>query len=95
MQASEYVHNAMENLVDDVILSRHLHAHHDSEFIDDLACICLNRLPSRYVCFEVDLLAHLGEREYQELVEQVRETVTEVEKYLMNDPRKHRELEQA
>ncbi|MFM2482107.1 late competence development ComFB family protein [Celerinatantimonas sp. YJH-8] len=90
MQVSEYVHNAMENLVDDVIISRHLHEHYSTDFIDDLVCISLNRLPSRYICFDVDLLSHFGEDEYQELNEQVRQTVSEVEQYLLNDPRQHR-----
>ena len=49
----------------------------DQEFLDDVACVALNRLPPRYVRHTVDLAFHMSDAEWEELLKQVDSVVTE------------------
>ena len=48
---------------------------HDPELLADVACVALNRLPSRYIRHEVDFAFYLSERERAESDRQVNEAV--------------------
>jgi hypothetical protein len=48
---------------------------HDAELLADVACVALNRLPSRYIRHEVDFAFYLSERERQDSDRQVAEAV--------------------
>ena len=37
------------------------------EFLADVACVALNRLPPRYIRHQVDFAFYLSDREYQEM----------------------------
>ncbi len=46
-----------------------------SDYVDDLACVALNYLPSRYVRFSVDLTSRLSDEDRQALREEVADAV--------------------
>jgi competence protein ComFB len=43
----------------------------DPDYMDDVACVALNRLPPRYVRHTVDLAFHMTDSEWEELLRQV------------------------
>jgi hypothetical protein len=47
----------------------------DEDFLEDVACIALNRLPARYIRFTVDLMVNLGLEERAQLEQEVAEAV--------------------
>jgi len=49
----------------------------DPDFMEDLACIALNRLPPRYIRHKVDLVASLTDLEMEELKSRVALAVNE------------------
>ena len=49
----------------------------DPEFLDDVACVALNRLPPRYVRHTVDLAFHMSDAEWENLLKEVDGVVTE------------------
>ena len=49
----------------------------DPEYMDDVACVALNRLPPRYVRHTVDLAFHMSDAEWEELLREVDTVVTE------------------
>ena len=49
----------------------------DPEYLDDVACVALNRLPPRYVRHTVDLAFHMSDSEWEALLQQVDTVVTE------------------
>lgn len=48
---------------------------HDEELLADVACVALNRLPSRYIRHQVDFAFYLSERERHDSDRQVGEAV--------------------
>jgi Late competence development protein ComFB len=48
---------------------------HDAELLADVACVALNRLPSRYIRHAVDFAFYLSERERHDSDRQVAEAV--------------------
>lgn len=64
----DQVHNYYERLVFEEVARRaSTEAHHGftSDMLADVACLCLNRLPARYVRHDVDLMFYLTEQERQ------------------------------
>ena len=49
----------------------------DPEYMDDVACVALNRLPPRYVRHTVDLAFHMNDAEWEKLLQEVDKVVTE------------------
>jgi hypothetical protein len=60
----EQVHNYYERLVFEEVVRRSA-AHEDfsSDMLADVACVALNRLPTRYVRHDVDFMFYLTEHE--------------------------------
>ena len=60
----EQVHNYYERLVFEEVAQRaHLHPHFSPDMLADVACVALNRLPTRYVRHDVDMMFYLTEQE--------------------------------
>jgi hypothetical protein len=60
----EQVHNYYERLVfEEVIRRSEAHEQFSSDMLADVACVALNRLPSRYVRHDVDFMFYLTEHE--------------------------------
>ncbi|MBK1695087.1 competence protein ComFB [Chromatium weissei] len=48
----------------------------DDEYIDDLACVALNYLPTRYIRHSVDFTSHLSDSELKNLHLEVADAVS-------------------
>ncbi len=60
----EQVHNYYERLVFEEVAQRaQNHPHFSPDMLADVACVALNRLPTRYVRHDVDMMFYLTEQE--------------------------------
>ena len=60
----EQIHNYYERLVVDEVVRRvRDNPGVTSDMVADMACVALNRLPARYVRYDVDLMFYLTEAE--------------------------------
>jgi hypothetical protein len=60
----EQVHNYYERLVFEEVIHRSSeHEDFNSDMLADVACVALNRLPTRYVRHDVDFMFYLTEAE--------------------------------
>lgn len=58
------IHNHHERTVFETVLSNHpRYPQIEPDLLADVACVALNRLPSRYIRHEVDLAFYLSEKE--------------------------------
>lgn len=77
--AFDSVHNYYENLVfkeiNNSVKKQKLKVNDD--FLEDVACVALNRLPSRYVRHHVDLAFYLTADEHKLINESVKNAVAE------------------
>lgn len=69
------VHNYYEHLVFDQILRSNDRASTDGEFLADVACVALNRLPPRYVRHDVDMTFFMTPDELEAVANTVAEAV--------------------
>jgi hypothetical protein len=80
IMAFESVHNYYENLVfteiRQVLKKRKLSADYD-DYIEDVACVALNRLPTRYVRHHVDLAFYLTAEEHEMINDSVKTAVAD------------------
>ena len=75
--ADESVHNYYEKLVFEQIGSvlGNSREAHDSNFVADVACVALNRLPTRYIRYDIDLAFYLSSDERLKIDKEVKEAV--------------------
>lgn len=73
--AIDTVHNYYENLVIDEILRSNERSLTDREFLADVACVALNRLPPRYIRHNVDMTFFMSTQELQEVHDKVTASV--------------------
>ena len=76
------VHNYYENLVIDEILRSNDRSQTDREFLADVACVALNRLPPRYIRHNVDMTFFMSQQELQEVHDKVTAAVKEAIAYV-------------
>lgn len=62
---------------------------HDSDALEDAACLALNQLPVRYVRFAVDASFYLEAGERAAMQEAVREAVERALGFVSSHPREH------
>lgn len=65
------IHNYYETLVIEEIVRVNERASADYEFLADLACVALNRLPPRYIRHDVDMTFFMSPQEMQEVQDKV------------------------
>jgi hypothetical protein len=82
----ESVHNHLERLVFDEILSKvgDYGLPRDAELLEDIACVALNRLPARYIRFDIDLMYYLTGEERDRAENAVREAVKYAADYVVS-----------
>lgn len=88
----ESIHNYYEPLVIDVImntLAREPDINQD--FLEDVACLALNQLPSRYVRHDMDMAFSLTTREREKMQQRITEAVL----HAAQQVREHRRKENA
>ena len=54
----------------------------DDDFLEDVACVALNRLPSRYVRYRVDAAFYMTTEERNEIDRMVNDAVTEAFRFV-------------
>lgn len=78
------IHNYYEKLVIDQLLRSHSRAESDTDFLADVACIALNRLPARYVRHDVDMTFFLTPDEMEKMTNDVVNVVNDAVSYVEN-----------
>ncbi len=76
------IHNYYEALVIEEIANTNERASTDMEFLADLACVALNRLPPRYIRHDVDMTFFMSPQEMQEVQNKVIAAVKEAVAYV-------------
>ncbi|MFL0809774.1 MAG: late competence development ComFB family protein [Agarilytica sp.] len=87
---ADSVHNYYEQMVFEQILRSNDRSQTDGEFLADVACVALNRLPSRYVRHDVDMTFFMTPNELEDMVERVVYAVNDAISYVES-----REAEEA
>ena len=76
------IHNYYEKLVIEQAIRSDDRAAQDSDFLSDVACLALNRLPPRYVRHDVDMTFFLTPDELDNMTDRVAEAVNEAIAYI-------------
>ena len=76
------VHNYFEQMVFDQLLRSNERAQADQEFMADVACVALNRLPPRYVRHDVDMTFFLSPDDLDDMIGKVVIAVNEAIDYV-------------
>lgn len=83
--AFENIHNYYEKLVlqriNDMIQAQFIET--DQNFLEDVACVALNQLPSRYVRYDIDMVYYLTGKEREQIEYDVHKAVTSAVEYVM------------
>lgn len=58
-----------------------------ADFLADVMCVALNRLPPRYYRFSIDMRFYLPDQELQEMTEKARTTVKEARAFVRSHQR--------
>ncbi len=80
--STDSVHNYYEQMVFEQILRSNDRANSDTEFLSDVACVALNRLPPRYVRHDVDMTFFMTPSELEGMVERVVHAVNDAIQYV-------------
>ncbi|TBW53309.1 hypothetical protein EZI54_15095 [Marinobacter halodurans] len=59
----------------------------DEDFLADVMCVALNRLPTRYYRHSIDMRFYLADPEMQEMRERVRAAVSESRNFVLKHQR--------
>ncbi len=87
------VHNYYERLVLDEIARNCERANEDRDFFADVACVALNRLPPRYIRYDVDMTFFLSQVELQEIYDKVELAVSTAIDYVSSREARPEEAE--
>lgn len=87
----------IKNFIEDLVSARIqeslvLQGVQDTDFLEDVACVALNRLPPRYIRFTVDLMVNLSLEERERLEREVTEAVADAVEIVSNR-RSQREID--
>lgn len=78
------IHNYYEHLVIDYIRTKVIPEieNKDEDFLLDVACYALTKLPARYMRHEIDMAFYLDSEERQTMAQEVEKTVKDALKYM-------------
>lgn len=79
MSISNHIRNYYEQLVAEEVRRRLSDAEPPAsmDYMADVACVALNRLPARYIRFEVDMAFYMSPDEYVQTQQAVQDAVTD------------------
>lgn len=80
--ARDSIHNYYEQLVIDQLLRSNDRVLNDPDFLADVTCVALNRLPPRYIRHDVDMTFFLSPKEMEEMTDKVVHAVNEAIGYV-------------
>ena len=79
----DFIHNYYERLVLQEIMAQSNRVQSgDREFMADVACVTLNRLPPRYIRHDVDMTFFMSPQDMQEIERKVAQSVTDAINYV-------------
>jgi len=79
----DFIHNYYERLVLAEIFSQSLRVQEgDRDFLADVACVALNRMPPRYIRYDVDMTFFMSPQDIQEITNKVSRAVTDAIDYV-------------
>ena len=76
------IHNYYEQLVLTKLLERHHDGSINADHIADITCVALNRLPPRYIRYDVDMSFYLSPKEYEEIENKVERAIDEAVEFV-------------
>lgn len=79
--ALDSVHNYYERLVFNEISDNYGDQFDENE-LADMACIALNRIPPRYIRYDIDMSFYMSAQEHQEVAERVSKAVKKAYKII-------------
>ncbi len=74
-EETDFIHNYYERQVLQALVDTSERARQDREFLADVACVALNRLPPRYIRHDVDMTFFMSPQEMQEMEAKVQQAV--------------------
>ncbi len=77
MKLDDDIHNYYEHLVVDRIAALGLHTSKDADYIADLCCLALNKVPHKYIRYEVDMAFFLSQEERVKMETEVNTAIDE------------------
>lgn len=77
MKLDDDIHNYYESLVTDRVAALGLHQKHDADYIADVCCLALNKVPPKYIRYEVDMAFFLPQIERIKMEKEVEDAVNE------------------
>ncbi len=79
------VHNFTEKFVSERFAQLDLYRRFDNEFLEDLACIVLNKLPVHYIRYDVDMYSYMKDEDKVALKQKVEQAVDESIEFLFDE----------
>ena len=77
MKLDDDIHNYYEHLVLDRIEALGLPGKKSADYIADLCCLALNKVPPRYIRYEVDMAFFLPQLERIQMEQEVEEAIAQ------------------
>ncbi len=78
------IHNYYEKLVlEEIIAASERVKDGDRDFLADVACVALNRLPPRYIRHDVDMTFFMSPLELEEITKKIQKSVKDAIKYVL------------
>ncbi len=89
------IHNYYEHLVLEEIARTSERAHTDMNYLADVACVALNRLPPRYIRHDVDMTFFMSPMELQEIQDKTQKAVKDATEYVSKREEERKAKEEA
>lgn len=84
----DFIHNYYERLVVEEIFAQSSRVQEgDRDFLADVACVALNRMPPRYIRHDVDMTFFMSPQDIQEISHKVVQAVTDALHYVASRER--------
>lgn len=87
MSVASNIKNYYEQLVCDEVMSQVSGSNLTEDDINDIACVALNSLPPRYICYTVDITFYTSSVEQQEIYDKVKSAVKNAVKFVQKNKR--------
>ncbi len=85
MKISDDIHNYYEKLITQHFIKTKIEEKYDSDFIADLTCLVLNKLPTRYIRHEVDMAFYLPANERLKMETEVKTAINQTLKFMQTE----------
>lgn len=86
MSLRDAIDNFYERLVADAI-DETREEDDKADFLTDVMCVALNRLPARYYRHTIDMMFYLGDEEFKEMKTKAREAVKDARAFVKSHQR--------